>query len=373
MDGIFPLVGTTWFLLALLCFAGGNWPVKALSPARQFLILLLIITGGTYLITHSSMGWVPAWWFPFLLVGLGTSTVTYLTRGMSPVSRAVAIILILFAAVSLCLSISASLGLWRMDAPSVSPFWKMGHFTDDQVWLLWFMGATSINYAFPVVTACWPFSRIPMPLGGLIACAFYLALTVVAAYLMRAMIGPVFHDMNEALTYAYMGVNWSLVIPWCLVSAWRSPGCGLGSARLEAGMTSGMASMTLMGSRRKGRRPMRDREMRDAAGVDGTAKKVRARVEHVFGAVERLWGFAMVLSRTGQERVADLCGNGARQQLPGARAPCGMSATAWRAQRASAREIELVDLELSQPASRIPDHAEPALWALNAAACSALT
>lgn len=212
-DGIFPLVGTTWFLLALLCFAGGNWPVKTLGLSRQFLILLLIITGGTYLITHSSMGWVPAWWFPFLLVGLGTSTVTYLTRGMSPVSRAVAIILILFAAVSLCLSISASLGLWRMEAPSVSPFWKMGHFTDDQLWLLWFMGATSINYAFPVVTACWPFSRIPMPLGGLIACAFYLALTVVAAYVMRALIGPVFHDMKEALTYAYMGVNWSLVIP----------------------------------------------------------------------------------------------------------------------------------------------------------------
>lgn len=38
VDGIFPLVGTTWFLLALLCFAGGNWPVKALGPARQFLM-----------------------------------------------------------------------------------------------------------------------------------------------------------------------------------------------------------------------------------------------------------------------------------------------------------------------------------------------
>jgi hypothetical protein len=30
---------------------------------------------------------------------------------------------------------------------------------------------------------------------------------------LKLLIGPVFTDMNEALTYGYMGVNWSFVIP----------------------------------------------------------------------------------------------------------------------------------------------------------------
>lgn len=211
--GIFPLVGTTWFLLALICFAGGNWPVERLSQGRQFLLILLMITGGTYLITHSSIVWIPAWWFPFLLVGLGTTTLTYLTRGMSKPSTAVTIILILFAAVALCVNVSASLGVWDFDASPISGFWSMGHFTDDQAWLLWFFTATSIHYAMPVITMNYPFTRIPMPLGGLLACAVWIGVSAAVSVLLQGMIGPVFRDMNEALTYAYMGVNWSLVIP----------------------------------------------------------------------------------------------------------------------------------------------------------------
>src|SRR5690625_666480 len=89
-----------------------RWPVAGQTNGRQFLLILLIITGGTYLITHSSVIWIPAWWFPFLLVGLGTTTLTYLTRGMTNASRAVTIILILFAVVGLVVSISAELGIW---------------------------------------------------------------------------------------------------------------------------------------------------------------------------------------------------------------------------------------------------------------------
>lgn len=211
--GIFPLVGTTWFLLALICFAGGNWPVERLTQGRQFLLILLMITGGTYLITHSAIVWIPAWWFPFLLVGLGTTTLTYLTRGMSKPSTAMTIILILFAAVALCVNISASLGIWDMSAAPISQFWSMGHFTDDQFWLLWFFTATSVHYAMPVITMNYPFTRMAMPYGGLLACAVWIGVSVLVATLLQKMIGPVFHDLNEALTYAYMGVNWSLVIP----------------------------------------------------------------------------------------------------------------------------------------------------------------
>lgn len=211
--GIFPLVGTTWFLLALICFAGGNWPVEGLAPGRQFLLILLMVTGGTYIITHSAVTWVPPWWFPFLLVGLGTTTLTHMTRGMTKPSAAVTIILILFACVALCLTVSTRLGIWNPAISPISAFWTMGHFTDDQTWLLWFFTATSVHYAMPTITQNWPFTRIPMPWGGLLACAVWIAVSITVAGLLRRMIGPVFQDMNEALTYAYMGVNWSLVIP----------------------------------------------------------------------------------------------------------------------------------------------------------------
>ena len=75
------------------------------------------------------------------------------------------------------------------------------------------MTTTSINYALPIITHNWPFSKIPMPWGGLLACVFYLALDVIVAALLVKLVGPVFSSMEELLTYAYMGVNWSLVFP----------------------------------------------------------------------------------------------------------------------------------------------------------------
>lgn len=212
-DGIFPLVGTTWFLFAFFCFAGNNFLVAKLPPHRQVYIHLLVFAGLTYLITHSAIKWVPAWWFSFLLLGLGTGTLTYLTRGLAQPARAVVMMSILFATAALCFQISALAGLWEFDKSPISSFWSMGHFTDGNFWLLCFMTATSINYAMPVITHNWPFTMIAMPWGGLLACAFYLVLDVVVASLLVKLVGPVFSSMEELLTYAYMGVNWSMIIP----------------------------------------------------------------------------------------------------------------------------------------------------------------
>ncbi len=212
-DGIFPLVGTTWFLLAFFCFAGANFLVADLPAHRKFLVHLLLFSGATFLITHSAVGWVPAWWFPFLLVGLSTTTLTFLTRGLAQPARAVVIISTLFFAVAGCITLSGWAGFWDYDTSPISGFWTMGHFTSDNFWLLCFMTATSINYAIPVITHNWPFTRIAMPWGGLLACAVFLALDVIVASLLMKLVGPVFSSMEELLTYAYMGVNWSLVIP----------------------------------------------------------------------------------------------------------------------------------------------------------------
>lgn len=51
-----------------------------------------------------------------------------------------------------------------------------------------------------------------MPWGGLLACAFCLLATTTVTKGLFALVGPVFTDMNEALTYGYMGTHWSFVL-----------------------------------------------------------------------------------------------------------------------------------------------------------------
>ena len=52
----------------------------------------------------------------------------------------------------------------------------------------------------------------PQPWGGILASAFTAVITVILTLMIKALIGPVFSDMNSALTYAYMGVAWSFMI-----------------------------------------------------------------------------------------------------------------------------------------------------------------
>jgi transposase, IS5 family len=54
--------------------------------------------------------------------------------------------------------------------------------------------------------------------------------------------------------------------------------------------------------------------------------KVRARVEHVFAVVKRLWGFTKVRYRGLAKNASLVRGLGAGKHLPGAQASCGMSA-----------------------------------------------
>ena len=87
----------------------------------------------------------------------------------------------------------------------------LGYFSDP-LWLLWFMVACSVSYALLIQLRNWPFTRIPMPWGGILACLFCAAVTTVVTQILASLVGSVFADMNEALTYAYMGTHWSFVI-----------------------------------------------------------------------------------------------------------------------------------------------------------------
>lgn len=213
VEWVFPIIGSLYFYLAFFSFTGENWLVAKLSPSRQFFVLLMLICGLTVITTTSAIRWIPAWWFPFIQMGSATGLLSYCTRKMEQPMKGLTQFAILFLVTGSCLWISKMLGLWDSELGGLSGFWSFGYPNADNLWLLWFFVGCSVVYGVLVPLHNWPFTKIPMPWGGLVACGFCFALIFAVTGLLRSLVGPVFTDMNEALTYGYMGVNWSFVIP----------------------------------------------------------------------------------------------------------------------------------------------------------------
>ncbi len=134
---------------------------------------------------------------------------------MKQPGKSVAQICILSFAFLACTWLANLLGVWTFGASPVSPLWSSGTYTADNVSLLFFMVGCSINFGMAVLTQNWPFRYVRQPWGGVLGCAFYIGLSAAIAVAMSRMIGTVFSGMSEALSFAYMGVNWSIGL--CLV------------------------------------------------------------------------------------------------------------------------------------------------------------
>lgn len=210
-DWVFPIIGCIYFFIAFFSFACENWIVAGMKPGRQFFTLFVLIAFLTYAITNSAIRWIPAWWFPFIEMGTASGLLAYLTRGMKQPAKGFTQIAILFLVVMVTLWASTHLDLWGPALPGVGSFWALGSYAGPY-WLLWFMVACSVSYGFLIQLYNWPFSTIPMPWGGILACLFCAGAAAVTTSAMFAMVGSVFVDANEALTYGYMGVHWSFLI-----------------------------------------------------------------------------------------------------------------------------------------------------------------
>jgi len=210
---VFPIVGCLFFYIAFFSFTGENWLVRDLKPSRQFFVLFTLIWGLTYITTSTSVRWIPAWWFPFIQMGAATGLLGYLTRRMSQPAKSFTQMFLLFLVVAVFLYVSDLLGVWDFKQAGVSAFWKMGYTTPDNNWLLFFMVGCSFVYGVLIPLHNWPFTKVPMPWGGILASAFTILLIYLVTIFIKSLIGPVFTDMNEALTYGYMGVSWSFIIP----------------------------------------------------------------------------------------------------------------------------------------------------------------
>lgn len=212
-DWAFPIIGCIYFFVLFFSFTGGNWPWSEFSAPRQFGILLLVIASLTWIVTNSYIRWIPAWWFPFSTMMLATGLTAYLFRKMKQPIRSISSILLFIGAVGLWIAISARLGIWDYKLAGIGDFWKIGSYTTSNDWLLLFMVGCSFTYGILVPMHNWPFTKIRMPWGGLLACISTIALSIAMTLIMKGMIGQAFADMNEALTYGYMGVAWSFFIP----------------------------------------------------------------------------------------------------------------------------------------------------------------
>lgn len=209
----FPLIGSLYFVLVFFSFTGENWLWADFSAPRQFGLIILTLGTFTWLITMTNVRWIPPWWFPFAQMGLATGLFAYLFRKIKQPMKGTMMWLLMFAAVGLWLMISARIGMWNYELAGASTFWNIGYFPEDNNWLLFFMVGCSFIYGVLVPLHNWPFTKIRMPWGGFLASASAAVLCIIMTLVIKGLVGPVFRDMNEALTYGYMGVAWSFFIP----------------------------------------------------------------------------------------------------------------------------------------------------------------
>ena len=210
----FPVVGSMYFLLVFFAYTGEGWFYASFSQGRQFGLLIILIFGFTWLLTKTVIRWVPPWWFPFCQMGLATGMFAYLFRNIKQPMKSILMWLLMFLGVAIWLYISAKIGIWDLKLDGVSPaFWNIGLYGADMEWLLLFFCGCAFVYGILVPLHNWPFTLIPMPWGGWIASICIAIFVIIMTAIIKALIGPVFADMNEALTYGYMGVAWSFFIP----------------------------------------------------------------------------------------------------------------------------------------------------------------
>ncbi|MGQ9532989.1 MAG: hypothetical protein ACUVTQ_09330 [Desulfotomaculales bacterium] len=211
IDAAFPVIATMYFLLVFFCYTGENWLWADLPASRQLFVILVTIWGLTWIIVKTSIRWVPPWWFPIAQMFLATGLSDYLFRGVKQPAKTLGIWSLWFLLAGLWLYVSAHMGIWDPKGSGPSAFWHIGGYKD--TWLLWFMAYCSFVYGILVPLQNWPFRYIRMPWGGILAALFASAVSGLVTVLLLRLVGTVFADIYEAMTYGYMGVAWSFFVP----------------------------------------------------------------------------------------------------------------------------------------------------------------
>lgn len=210
-DWQFPILGTAYVVLVFFGFTGEMWPWAHLPKSRQFFFMLLTILGFTWLTCVLDVLWIPAWWFPFCQCLAGTGLHNYLFRKVKQPLKSTGTWLIMFLAATVWIYFSNHQGIWDYSTPQVSAFWNWGSWTMEG--LLLFYVSCCFIYGILTPAQNWPFRKIKMPWGGILASAFcwILVYIVWGGFILAIDVGIM--TMEQALTYGYMGVLWSFIYP----------------------------------------------------------------------------------------------------------------------------------------------------------------
>jgi hypothetical protein len=204
----FPIIGTTWFLIAATSFIGEDAHVANLPPGRRTLLNLLIWVAGTALIV-ASITWIPPFWFGFIQTLLVTGGFAYILHGVKQPTKSFFAWSILAILTAAAIIVSSALNTWVIHAPRFGP-WPIGGPSAE--WGIFFGLWCGLNYGVLAPMQCWPFSRIRQPWGTVVATLSVILWCYLLTLALEGIFGAIFSNraiaLVEAQDWAWNTVFW---------------------------------------------------------------------------------------------------------------------------------------------------------------------
>ncbi len=206
----FPIIATSWLILSITSFVGGDWHLQHIPPVRRMFLNLLISVGMTILLMRT-IGIYPANWFPFLQAIIITGGLNYLFRRVPQPTFSVLSWSLLMLMMFVLFGTASLFGQFALspDQPA-SWAWNLGTGTPE--FGLFMAIACGMNFAVLACTQCWPFCLIRQPWGTTVAVICVLlwccGLTLLVA--------PLFEGaLWDAQVMAWHTVFWGFAWVYC--------------------------------------------------------------------------------------------------------------------------------------------------------------
>lgn len=215
-DWAFPIIATSWFVLSVTSFVGGDFHFQYLPPVRRMFLNLLISVGFTILLMRTIVIF-PALWFPFLQVTIITGGLGYLFRRVTQPAFSVLVWALLMTLMFVFLAIADGFGYYTLFGPPTQ-FWNWNIGSATPQFNVFFAFMCGLNLGVLACIQCWPFSRIRQPWGTCVATlcliGWCLAMTSVAIAVFSGLY-PDGDYMSEAMVMAWHTVFWGFAWVYC--------------------------------------------------------------------------------------------------------------------------------------------------------------
>lgn len=206
----FPIIAGLFLFITVFSYYGGNWGFSDASQPRQFAIVIMLCFSLTW-VSIVAIGWIPPWWFPIAQLLLGSQMLGYAFRKMDQLPKLVYSTILTFILMAIYIAIMNVLGIYDLTLAGVSAFWKLGY--PKHGGMISFFVGCSFAYGILVPIQNWPFRKVRMPWGGILAMAFCSILIGLVSWWLYAWVEAGIITAGQAYAYGYNGVFWSFAYP----------------------------------------------------------------------------------------------------------------------------------------------------------------